>query len=48
MQTYVTPGATAIASIGWHYFLVFACLTVISIVVVYFCKCPPDSIRDRY
>lgn len=28
------------ASLGWRYFLVFACLTVVSIIVVYFCKCP--------
>ncbi|KAH6662489.1 general substrate transporter [Halenospora varia] len=34
--TYVTPGATAIASIGWKYFLVFVCLTFISVVVVAF------------
>jgi len=34
--TYVTPGATAIANIGWKYFLVFACLTAVSIVVIYF------------
>jgi membrane protein implicated in regulation of membrane protease activity len=32
----VTPGATAIANIGWRYYLVFVCLTVISIVVIYF------------
>ena len=36
LQTYVTPGATAIASIGWRYYLVFMCLTVISIIVIYF------------
>lgn len=35
-QTYVTPGATAVANIGWRYFVLFACLTVVSIVVVYF------------
>ena len=35
-QTYVTPGATAIGDIGWKYYLVFMCLTVISIVVIYF------------
>ncbi|KAK5174382.1 uncharacterized protein LTR77_001462 [Saxophila tyrrhenica] len=34
--TYVTPGATAIANIGWHYYLVFVCLTVVSILVIYF------------
>ena len=34
--TFVTPGATAIASIGYKYFVIFACLTVVSIVVVYF------------
>lgn len=34
--TYVTPGATAIADIGWRYYLVFVCLTVISIIVIYF------------
>jgi hypothetical protein len=34
-QTYVTPGATAIANIGWRYYLVFVCLTVVSIVVIY-------------
>ncbi|KAK4574375.1 hypothetical protein LTR86_002137 [Recurvomyces mirabilis] len=34
--TYVTPGATAVANIGWRYFIVFACLTVITIVVIYF------------
>jgi MFS family permease len=32
--TYVTPGATAIANIGWRYFLVFVCLTVVTIVVL--------------
>jgi hypothetical protein len=32
----VTPGATAIASIGWKYFVVFACLTVITILVLFF------------
>lgn len=36
-QTYVTPGATAVANIGWRYFVLFACLTVISILVIYFC-----------
>jgi hypothetical protein len=35
-QTYVTPGATAIANIGWKYYLLFMCLTVISIIVIYF------------
>jgi hypothetical protein len=35
-QTYVTPGATAIANIGWMYYLVFMCLTVVTIVVIYF------------
>ena len=30
----MTPGATAIANIGWRYFLVFACLTVVTIVVL--------------
>ncbi|KAF1991014.1 MFS sugar transporter [Aulographum hederae CBS 113979] len=34
--TYVTPGATAINNISWRYFLVFICLTAITIVVVYF------------
>ena len=34
--TYVTPGATAIANIGWRYFLVFVCLTVVTIVVLIF------------
>ncbi|KAK3724876.1 hypothetical protein LTR37_000924 [Vermiconidia calcicola] len=34
--TYVTPGAVAIASIGWRYYLLFMCLTVITIVVIYF------------
>jgi predicted MFS family arabinose efflux permease len=34
--TYVTPGATAIARIGWRYFLVFVCLTVVTILVIYF------------
>jgi predicted MFS family arabinose efflux permease len=33
---YVTPGATAIASIGWRYFLVFVCLTAVTIVIIYF------------
>ena len=32
----MTPGATAIANIGWRYYLVFMCLTVISIIVIYF------------
>ena len=32
----MTPGATAITNIGWKYYLVFMCLTVISIVVIYF------------
>ena len=36
LQTYVTPGAIAIANIGWRYYLVFMCLTVISIIVIYF------------
>ncbi|KAF2006125.1 general substrate transporter [Amniculicola lignicola CBS 123094] len=34
--TFVTPGATAIASIGYKYFVLFACLTVVSILVIYF------------
>ncbi|KAK1076810.1 hypothetical protein LTR33_008620 [Friedmanniomyces endolithicus] len=34
--TYVTPGATAVATIGWRYFIIFACLTVVSVVVIYF------------
>ena len=34
--TYVTPGAVAVTNIGWRYFVVFACLTVVSIVVIYF------------
>ncbi|KAF4631751.1 hypothetical protein G7Y89_g6380 [Cudoniella acicularis] len=34
--TYVTPGATAIATIGWKYFVVFVCLTAVSILVVAF------------
>jgi hypothetical protein len=34
--TFVTPGATAIANIGYKYFVVFACLTLVSVVVVYF------------
>ncbi|KAH7090548.1 general substrate transporter [Paraphoma chrysanthemicola] len=34
--TFVTPGATAIASIGYKYFVVFACLTLVSIAVIYF------------
>jgi hypothetical protein len=34
--TFVTPGATAIANISWRYFLVFACLTVVSILVIFF------------
>ncbi|KAF2268929.1 MFS sugar transporter [Lojkania enalia] len=34
--TFVTPGATAIANIGYKYFVIFACLTVISILVIYF------------
>jgi hypothetical protein len=34
--TYVTPGATAIAAISWRYFLVFACLTFVTILVLYF------------
>lgn len=33
----MTPGATAIANIGWRYFVVFACLTLVSVVVIYFC-----------
>jgi len=48
-QTYVTPGATAIANIGWHYYLVFVCLTVVSIVVIYFfCKSNHISMAVRY
>lgn len=34
--TFVTPGATAIATIGWRYFLVFACLTLVTVIVIYF------------
>ncbi|KAG9240104.1 general substrate transporter [Calycina marina] len=34
--TYVTPGATAIATISWRYFIVFICLTFITIIIVYF------------
>lgn len=34
--TFVTPGATAIANISWRYFLVFACLTTVTIIVIYF------------
>ena len=34
--TYVTPGATAIANIGWRYYLLFICLTVVTIIVIYF------------
>ncbi|KAH7014178.1 general substrate transporter, partial [Microdochium trichocladiopsis] len=34
--TYVTPGATAIANIGWRYYLVFICLTVVTVVVIFF------------
>ncbi|KXJ85143.1 general substrate transporter [Microdochium bolleyi] len=34
--TYVTPGATAIANIGWRYYVVFACLTAITVPVIYF------------
>ncbi|KAJ4349352.1 uncharacterized protein N0V89_007966 [Didymosphaeria variabile] len=34
--TFVTPGATAIASIGYRYFIIFACLTLVSVVVIYF------------
>ncbi|OAK98387.1 MFS sugar transporter [Phaeosphaeriaceae sp. SRC1lsM3a] len=34
--TFVTPGATAIASIGYKYFVVFACLTLVSVLVIYF------------
>jgi hypothetical protein len=33
---FVTPGATAIANIGYKYFVVFACLTFVSVLVVYF------------
>ncbi|KAE8846121.1 hypothetical protein HRS9139_00688 [Pyrenophora teres f. teres] len=33
--TFFTPGATAIANIGYKYFVVFACLTLVSVVVVY-------------
>lgn len=32
----MTPGATAIATISWRYFVVFCCLTVVTIVVIYF------------
>jgi len=35
-QTYVTPGATAISTISWRYYLVFICLTFLSIIVIYF------------
>jgi predicted MFS family arabinose efflux permease len=34
--TYVTPGATAIATIGWKYFVVFICLTALTVVIIYF------------
>jgi hypothetical protein len=34
--TYVTPGATAIATIGWRYFVVFICLTAVTVVIIYF------------
>jgi predicted MFS family arabinose efflux permease len=34
--TYVTPGATAIAAISWRYFVVFACLTAVTVLVLYF------------
>ncbi|KAF2423403.1 general substrate transporter [Tothia fuscella] len=34
--TYVTPGATAIATIGWKYFIVFICLTACTVVIIYF------------
>ncbi|KAF2179035.1 MFS general substrate transporter [Zopfia rhizophila CBS 207.26] len=34
--TFVTPGATAIANIGYKYFAIFACLAVISVIVIYF------------
>ncbi|KAK0392586.1 hypothetical protein NLU13_2081 [Sarocladium strictum] len=34
--TYVTPGATALAAISWRYFVVFACLTAVTILVLYF------------
>lgn len=34
--TYVTPGATAIATIGYKYFIVFICLTAVTVVVIYF------------
>ncbi|KAF2793218.1 MFS sugar transporter [Melanomma pulvis-pyrius CBS 109.77] len=34
--TFVTPGATAIASIGYKYFVIFACLTLVSVIIIYF------------
>jgi predicted MFS family arabinose efflux permease len=34
--TFVTPGATAISNIGYKYFVIFACLSVVSIIVIYF------------
>ncbi|KAF2741686.1 arabinose-proton symporter [Sporormia fimetaria CBS 119925] len=34
--TFVTPGATAIANIGYKYFIVFACLTLVSALIIYF------------
>lgn len=34
--TYVTPGATAITNIGWKYFVVFICLTAVTVAVIYF------------
>lgn len=27
------------ANIGWRYFVIFACLTVVSTAVIYFCGC---------
>lgn len=33
---YVTPGATAFANIGWKYFLVFAVVTFVDVVVMWF------------
>jgi cbb3-type cytochrome oxidase subunit 3 len=32
----VTPGATAISNIGYKYFIIFACLTLVSVAVIYF------------
>ncbi|RDW61604.1 MFS sugar transporter [Coleophoma crateriformis] len=34
--TFVTPGATAIATISWRYFIVFICLTFVTILVIFF------------